>query len=107
MPGRSLVGAGEKSNRDPSHVRVPQGGERNSGRRRLAGKRLQILLDRIIPDGHVNQRSVLQSADELVVVDRIKGDAADDSAPLASIKTRTPRCKSFSLVKVRSIIRLS
>ena len=38
--------------------------------------RLQILLDRRVADGHVDQRAVLQPRDDRVVFDRIDGDAA-------------------------------
>jgi len=37
------------------------------------------LFDRVISDRHINQSSILQPRDELVVFDRIKGDAT--SAP--------------------------
>jgi hypothetical protein len=39
------------------------------------GCELQILFDRVIADRYVNQCSTLKSRDELVVFDRIDGDA--------------------------------
>jgi hypothetical protein len=42
----------------------------------VSRRQSQILRDRIVTDGHVNQRSILKPPDELVVLDRIDGNAA-------------------------------
>ncbi|MFZ1151603.1 MAG: hypothetical protein WAR76_18000, partial [Xanthobacteraceae bacterium] len=38
-------------------------------------RELQVLFYRVISDRHVNQSSILKPCDELVVFDRIEGDA--------------------------------
>jgi hypothetical protein len=49
------------------------------------GCELQILFDQIIADRYVNQCSTLKSRDELVVFDRIDGDATVAQAQHAVI----------------------
>ena len=51
----------------------------------MVGCELQILFDRVIADRYVNQCSTLKSRDELVVFDRIDGDAAVAQAQHAVI----------------------
>jgi hypothetical protein len=60
-------------------------------------KKLQVLFDRIVTDGHVNQRSILKPPDELVVLDRIDGDASVAPAKHAVVL----RAKSSGGVPVR------
>src|SRR5215470_7999924 len=54
-------------------------------RRNLYRVRIQILFHRVIADRHVNQCSTLKSRDELVVFDRIDGDATVAQAQHAVI----------------------
>ena len=60
---------------------------RADGRARACetGCELQILFDRVIADRYVNQCSTLKSRDELVVFDRIDGDATIAQAQHAVI----------------------
>ena len=51
----------------------------------VSRRQSQILFDRIVTDGYINQRSILKSPNELVVLDRIDGDAAVASAKRAVV----------------------
>jgi len=60
-------------------------GRRTTHWKYLKGFELQILFYRVIADRYVNQCSTLKSRDELVVFDRIDGDATVAQAQHAVI----------------------